>query len=306
LAQAAQVILSWELLAHRIQSLLYLIRMSSTIASRHFWLAVAFWQVLLLVQVQFGYSQEDAAADKANDENDPTKQLLSQLTIGMMEVVDERTVAMRHTSRKEGKSKKVIHLRLGNVGAPERGSLSDDEYATKVKAATAALSKLVDKQALWYKAAPDNVQPPSSADDSPDLIIGDLWNKGGRHINTAMKKEGHLTDVKEYESEIAKDILGEAAKEAKEEAYKKLGQAFQENEDAKRAEDKKNKATMKDTEAEEAAAEGMGMGGWIGIALVVALLVGVATNFGQASNKKTNLNRKKGFMEKLFAKLKGA
>lgn len=265
-------------------------------------LKAPFWVALLLVLVH-GESPESAATEAEAapvEENDPTKELLKQLTIGMMEVIDERTVALRPTSTKEGK--RVIHLRLGNVGSVPRGSLSDADYAEKVSAAKAALTKLVDKQALWYKYAPENIQAPAPTDGSPQIAIADLWSRGGRHVSTAMKKEGHLSDVQEYESEIARDILGAAAKDEKDDSYKKLADALKENQEAQKAADKAEKVKA---EEEQAAAEGLGIGGWIGIALLVGLGVGVATNFGQPPKKKGSLNRKKGAFEKLWVRLKG-
>merc|ERR1712224_1045983 len=216
----------------------------------------------------------------------------------MGDVVDERTVLIRPTSSKD---KQHMHIRLGNAGPPSRGSLSESEYAEKLSAAKAALVKLVDKQAVWYKAGPDAVQPPKGADGEPTVVVGDLWSKGGRHVNSALKKEGHLTDVQEYESEIAKDILGAAAKDAKDESQKKLNDALGEYAKAKAADEKAKKAKV---EAEESPPEGFGIAGWIAIAILLALVLGVATNFGQPSKKRTNLNRKKGTFEQLWSKLK--
>jgi hypothetical protein len=248
-----------------------------------------------------GHCEEGVSKDATSaEDNDPSRQLLQQLTIGMMEVVDERTVLLRPTSSKD---KKQIHLRLGNCGSPPRGSLSDGEYGEKVNAAKEALVKLVDKQALWYKFAPDDVQ---SSNGSPDFVLADLWSKGGRHVNSALKSEGHLSDIKEYESDIARDILGAAAKQEKEEQYKKLGEMMAEHEKEKKTASDAAKAKAKEAEEAEAAAEGLGVGGWIGILLLIALGVGVATNFGQSSSKKTSLNRKKGTIEKWWMKLKGA
>lgn len=274
--------------------------------SNSLWLKASFRTAILLVLV-YGESPQDTATEGAVEEQqpDPTAELLKQLTIGMLEVVDERTVLLRPTSTKEGK--KPLHLRLGNAGSVPRGSLSDNEYAEKVSAAKAALAKLVDKQALWYKFAPDSAQPPKSDDDgTPQMVLADIWSRGGRHVNSAMKKEGHLSDAQEYEAELARDILGAAAKEEKEDSYKKLGEAMQEHQKEQRAASKAaSKAATAKAEEEEAAAEGFGLAGWIGIALLVLLGVGIATNFGQPSNKKTNLNRKKGAFERMWMRVKG-
>merc|ERR1719181_2735655 len=149
------------------------------------------------------------------------------------EVVDERTVLVRDTSAKEAR-KKTIHLRLGNAGPPHRGSLDDSDYAEKANVAKAALAKLVDKQMVWYKAAPESLQAPSTPAGEPDVVIADLWSIDGRHIPTALKKEGHLAELQEYESELAKDILTVAAEHEKKESYKKLEEALKESEAAKR------------------------------------------------------------------------
>lgn len=270
-------------------------------ATASFCLTVALWTCLL---APMRCEAEEAAAKDVetdqNNENDPTKDLLKELTIGMMEVVDERTVLLRPTSSKD---KKIVQLRLGNVGPPVRGSLSDEEYAEKVAAAKAALAKLVDKQALWYKAAPESVQ---SLSGSPDVVIADLWNKGGSHVNSAMKKEGHLSEVQEYESDIARDILGAAAREEKEASYKKLGDVMAEHEKEKQAAAKAAREKAKKEDADDFVPESFGVAGWIGVGLLVALGIGVATNFGQGSNKKSNMNRKKGVFEKMWMKLKGA
>lgn len=283
-------------------------------AYRTLWLAMACC-VAFFCAPTFGEEAEaavdDDAAKKAaeqkkllEDENDPTNKLLKQLTITMAEVVDERTVSMRHTSSKD--KRKTIHLRLGNTGPVPRGALNDADYQEKVDAAKAALTKMVDKQMVWYKAAPDASQLPGSEDGSPDVVLADMWSKGGKHINTVLKTDGHLSATEEYSSELAHDILGAAAETAKAESYKKLEEALKENDQHKKEQDKVNRAKAKEQEAEEAAAEGFGFGGWIGIVLLLALIGGVATNFGQGSGKKQNLNRKKGVLERFWTKLKGA
>lgn len=261
-----------------------------------------------------GEAAPDAAADKTADEashlnaategeeNDETKKMLKQLTIAMIsEVIDERTVLIRDASSKA--TKRTIHLRLGNVGQVPRGSLSDGEYTEKVNVAKAALQKLVDKQMIWYKAAPEDFKQAESAPGAdPDTVVVDIWSIDGKHIPTALKADGHLDEAKEYEYELAKDILTAAAEEEKKESYKKLEEALKESEKAKQDAAKANRAQQ---EAEEPG-EGFGLGGWIGVISLVVIVVGAATNFGRPSGKKVNLNRKKGPLEKFWMKLKGA
>lgn len=248
---------------------------------------------------------EDAAADSAAaaaGEEDETKALLSKLTITMIsDVIDERTVMIRDASGKG--RKKTIHLRLGNSESAAKG----DDAAEKSRVATEALKKMVDKQMIWYKAAPEDKQPAASDKDTPDVVIADLWTHEGKHISTALKKEGHLTHVDHYEEELAKDILTAAAEVEKKESYKKLEEALKESEAAKKA---AAKAAKGEQQAEEEAqeVEGLGVAGWMGIAVLGTLVVGVATNFGRPTSKKVNLNKKKptGFFGSLMSKLKGA
>lgn len=248
-------------------------------------------------------SAEATGEKPAEEETDETKLLLKQLTIAMIsEVIDERTVLVRDTAAKA--AKKTIHLRLGNVGQPHKGSLNDADYAEKANVAKAALQKLVDKQMVWYKAAPDDLQPAASPGNEPDLVIADLWSIDGRHINTAVKKDGHGVHVEEYHSELGKDILTAAAEVEKKESYKKLEEALKESEDAKRAAAKEQKKAQEAEEANET--EPIGLGGWAGLSLVGLLILGVVTNFGQGRVKKVSLNRKKGFFEQFWTKMKGA
>lgn len=246
----------------------------------------------------------DAPAAEASEENDETKQLLKQLTIAMTsEILDERTVVIRNTGDKA--KKRELHLRLGNTGAPTRGSLSDGEYAEKVKVAKEALTKLVEKQMIWYKAAPESLQAPSSSDASaPDVVVADIWSIDGKHIATSLKGDGHLDHSEEYESELGKDILTVAAEVEKKESYKKLEEALKESEKAKQEAAKAAREQQRQEEEENV--EGFGIAGWLGMGVVIALVVGVATNFGRPANKKVNLNRKKGTLEQFWMKLKGA
>merc|ERR1719181_1037961 len=133
------------------------------------------------------------------------------------EVIDEQTFAIRDAST----GSKYIYLRIGNAGSPSRGSLDDGEYAEKQKVAREALGKLVDKQMIWYKAAPDAVQSTNSS-GSP-VILADVWTTDGRHVGNFLKKEGHLSDEQVYNTELAKDILTVAAEEEKKGVLQEAG-----------------------------------------------------------------------------------
>merc|ERR1711971_118370 len=117
--------------------------------------------------------------------------------------------------------------------------------------------------------------------------------------------DGHLSHSEEYTSELGKDILTAAAEEEKKDSYKKLEEALKESEKAKQEAAKAAREAAAAQEA-EANVEGFGAAGWLGLAVVGVLFLGVATNFGRPSNKKVNLNRKKGPLERFWMKLKGA
>ena len=236
----------------------------------------------------------DAEAPAATDEQpDETKLLLEQLTISMIsEVVDERTLAIRDTTSKGRKL-----LRLGNTAGPAQGSLSHDDHQEKTEASKAAMSKLVAKQMVWWKAAPEENQPKGDA----ETVVGDIWLIDGRHINSLLKKEGHLMHVEEYKEELARNILTAKADEEKKESYKELEEALKESEKAKR------KAAKEEKMAEDLAkTEPIGFGGYVGIWMLATLVIGVMTNFGQPTKKKINLNRQKGPLKRLWTKLQGA
>merc|ERR1712139_294575 len=129
-------------------------------------------------------------------------------------------------------------------------------------------------------------QPPSSADGEPQVVIADLWAIDGRHLNSALKKDGHLSEAQEYESELAKDILTVAAEHEKKESYKKLEEALKESEKAKREAAKAARAQQEEEEAAEV--EHFGLAGWAGISMLLLIVVGVFMNFGRGSNKKFN------------------
>merc|ERR1719454_943759 len=212
------------------------------------------------------------------------------------EVVDEQTFAIRDAS----KGSQHVYLRIGNAGSPPRGSLDDGEYAEKQRIAKEALGKLVDKQMIWYKAAPDAAQ--SANTSGTPVILADVWTTDGRHIGNFLKKEGHLSDEQVYDTELAKDILTVAAEEEKKESYKKLEEALKESEKFKQEAARAARAQAEEEETVEN--ESFGLSGWAGVAMVSVIVIGAATNFGRPSNKKVNLNRKRGALERFWMKLK--
>lgn len=235
------------------------------------------------------------AADAKVDgkEGKEVTDMLSQLTIAMsVEAINERTFTIRDS--KPGSQQ--VNLRLGNAGPTPRGSLNDSQYAERVEVAKEALGKLVRNQLIHYKPAP--IQQ-----DVYGAILADAWSSDGKHIVNFLKKEGHLSHEQVYETDLAKDILTVASEEEKKENNKKLEEALRESHEAQR---EATKASQVQAEQKEAAAEGLGLAGWIGIAMVAALAVGAATNFGKTSNKKVNLNRKRGLVESFWRKLKGS
>jgi endonuclease YncB( thermonuclease family) len=267
-----------------------------------FQLVVVFWAALLALPARTD-DADSAGAAVTDEEPDETKALLKQLTIGMVgEIIDERTFVLRDTTSKSRKM--PVHMRLGNVGVAPRSSLSDGEYEEKVQVAKEALRKALEKNTIWYKAAPSDVQPANQTDAS-SIVVADVWSMGGRHVSSVLLKDGHLTESRDYDSgEFGKDILSAASEKGKEDSYKKLEEALKENEEAKKAAAKAARA--KELEEEKQNVEPLGIAGWIGISLLLILVVGAATNFGKASTKKSSLNRKKGFLERFWIKLKGA
>lgn len=244
-----------------------------------------------------------AAGEEDAGEEDETKSLLKQLTISMVaDVVDERTFAIRDTAKN---ARKLI--RLGNTAAPERGDLDEAEHAKKIEAGKAFLAKLLEKQMIWYKAAPEEHQPPSSEEGEDQVVLADVWLIDGRHINSLAKKEGHLFQAEHYQEELARDILTAESEASKKQSYKELEEALKESEKAKakeRAEKEKQARAAK--KAEEEKGEPLGFAGWMGIVVLLIIVVGAVTNFGRESKKKVNLNRKRGFFGRLWLKLKGA
>jgi len=265
------------------------------------------------------YGEGDEAAAAPADEiaetegdsaaADETKQMLDKLTITMVsEVVDERTVLIREASSRSGRQV----LRLGNVAPLDKASMSDEEYAEKLEAGKNALKRMLGKQMIWYKAAAPEHQPtPGETADGKveEIVLGDIWTTEGRHINGLMLKEGHVQTANHYEEELARDILQAESEKAKEQSYKDLEEAIKESEKEKQkvaaAEKAEAKKIAKENEKNEPG-EPLGVAGWLGLAVVGVIVVGVATNFGRAKNTKTNPNRKRGPFERFWNKLKGA
>lgn len=263
------------------------------------------WAVALaILTVAPARCEEEAAAASTSDaaaadgeEVDPTKELLKKLTISMVsEVVDERTILIRDTAKVGRKL-----LRLGNAEAPERGSLNEAEFEDKLESSKNALRQLVGKQMIWWKAAADEFQPKVEEDATEQVVLADLWLMDGRHINTMLTTEGHLAKVEHYTEELAKNILTAESDEAKKQSYKELEEAIKASQKYKAEEAKAAKAKAE----AEMPVEGIGVGGWIGVGVVVSIIIAVIV-FAPEKKKKVNLNRKRGFFEKLWSKLKGA
>jgi len=242
------------------------------------------------------------AVEGAPEEMDETKKLLAQLTIGMVsEVVDERTFEIRDAAAKTGR--KRIHIRLGNVAAPKKGAgPSEEQHQARVGESKAALEKLVGKQMIWWKAAPDEHQPPKPDDlEAAAVVIGDVWMIDGRHVNSMLAKLGHLEREELYNEELARDILTAEADVQKKKAYKDLEEALKESDKQKRkeAEERVKEEKMKP--------EYFGMAGWFGLGTLGMIVVAALCNFGRPAQKKNkNMNKKRGPCEKLWMKLKGA
>merc|ERR1719389_1221270 len=200
------------------------------------------------------------------------------------------TFMVRDTGSKGEKK----HIRLGNVALPDKGSMSDAEYQEKLDEAKAALAAFVDKQMVFWKEAPAEHQPETAEGETP-VMVADAWTIDGRHITSMLTKAGHLKADEKYKSEIARDILSAEADEKKKDSYKKLEEALAES----------NKEQAQAEEEEEEPVEPLGIGGWIGIAVIVITVVGAFTNFGRGStSKRVNPNKKRGFFQGLLYSLK--
>jgi len=246
------------------------------------------------------------SAEPSNDTggatDDATKNIIEQLTITLAgEVVDERTILIRD-AKKSGKTL----LRLGNLGLPEKGSMSDEEYQAKLDSSKGMLEKLLQKQMIWYKAAPVEHQLPADVNED-GIVLADVWLMSGQHVNTLLHKEGHMMKAEHYTEELARDILTAEADEKKKEAYKELEQALKENEQAKAKAAKERRAEQKKAEqAERDKPEPLGMQGWISLLALCALFIWAVVMHFFGGSKKVNLNRKRGPFERMWMKLKGA
>merc|ERR1712241_1350944 len=134
------------------------------------------------------------------------------------------------------------------------------------------------------------------------------WLSDGRHVNSLLLKAGHLKEAKLYEEELARNIFSAEADEKKKEAYKELEAALKDSAKAEAAKVKEAKKAKNSAEVKaKEAGETMGTGLWIGFAVLGTILVGVMTNFGRGSaKKKANLNKKRGFLQSLWSKVKGS
>jgi len=244
-----------------------------------------FAQQLVLLASQETSEGEAAQTDSSTDESDPTKDLLKELTIDMAgEVLDGRTFMIRPASSRA--EKKAV--RLGNLRVVEG---EEDE-------AKEALTQIVEKQMVFWKAAAEEHQP--TADESVTIV--DAWTMKGNHLPKLLLATGHFSASKDYEHELARDILSAEAEVEKQESYKQLEEALKESEKERKkaAKEAREKAKAEHTES-------IGVGGWIGIGMVIVIVLGVLTNFGRGrKSKPTNPNRKRGPIELFWNKLKGA
>jgi len=247
-----------------------------------------------------------AAAEEAAEEveDNSTGDLIKTLTIGMAtETIDERTFILR--DMRENTTRKRVLMRLGNVAPIEQAGLSDEEYEKKKETAKKALEETVMKQMVWWKAAADEHQPkPAEGENLEDVpVLVDVWLTNGIHVNTLHRENGHVVKVEEYVSEDSRNILSANSQEEKKKSYEELAEAMKENEEYRR---QLKEEAKKEAEA-SIPAEPIGVGSWLGLATVLVIILGVATNFGRGNAKgKVNMNRKKGFFEKMMSKVKGA
>merc|ERR1719410_2499678 len=174
---------------------------------------------------------------------------------------------------------------MGNIKPLRQGAAhSDEEHAAKRAAATEAFKGLVDKQMIWWKAAPDEHQPPPPAEDSKEVptIIGDLWTTDGLHINGFMAKQGHVDRDTKYHSDLARNILTAESEERKKESYAELEKALKENQKEKlKAMEAHAKQQREEAKAKEKAEkEAIGVGGYAALGMVAVLVLAALCNFG--------------------------
>eukprot|EP00933_Yihiella_yeosuensis_P050668 TRINITY_DN48467_c0_g1_i1.p1 TRINITY_DN48467_c0_g1~~TRINITY_DN48467_c0_g1_i1.p1 ORF type:complete len:265 (-),score=108.21 TRINITY_DN48467_c0_g1_i1:438-1232(-) len=235
-----------------------------------------FLVILALFQYQPFALGEEATSEEPAKENEEeeseTKQLLSKLTISMVgEVIDAQTVEIRSTAR----AGKRQLLRLGNTALPEQGSMSDDKYKAKLEKAKADLEKAVSKQMIWYKEGPKDIQKPSEGKD--EIIIGDMWTTDGKHLPSAMVDLGHLTSAKEYEEELATDILQAKAEKERKDQYKALEDALKDTrKEAEQAERAAREEAAKNAPPAPKPAGRYDLAGKMGLLLGGFLIAGVA------------------------------
>merc|ERR1712039_127492 len=145
-------------------------------------------------------------------------------------------------------------------------------------------------------------QPPAETSEggkNEEIILGDIWTTEGRHINGLLLKEGHVVAAKHYEEELARDILQAESEKGKEQAYKDLEEAIKESEREKAKTAAAEKAAAKKRQQENEPVEPIGFAGHIGI-------LGFSVWAKFQTKRKNNPNRKRGFFEKLWNKVKGA
>eukprot|EP00931_Biecheleriopsis_adriatica_P109406 TRINITY_DN8366_c0_g1_i1.p1 TRINITY_DN8366_c0_g1~~TRINITY_DN8366_c0_g1_i1.p1 ORF type:complete len:260 (+),score=65.75 TRINITY_DN8366_c0_g1_i1:37-816(+) len=177
--------------------------------------------LLALNFLSFSHGQEAEPATPS-DKSD----VLSQLTIAMVqEVVDGQTIDIRGSSR----APKQL-LKMGNTALLKQGSLSEAAHEAKLDAAKQALHKRVDKQMIWWKAAPDSIQSAlfAGVSEGINMTVADVWTLEGEHLPSALCKLGHLERLEEYDEELARDILSVEAAKQKTDQYKQLEDALKE------------------------------------------------------------------------------
>eukprot|EP00747_Dinoflagellata_sp_TGD_P161988 gnl/TRDRNA2_/TRDRNA2_179099_c0_seq1.p1 gnl/TRDRNA2_/TRDRNA2_179099_c0~~gnl/TRDRNA2_/TRDRNA2_179099_c0_seq1.p1 ORF type:complete len:277 (+),score=83.54 gnl/TRDRNA2_/TRDRNA2_179099_c0_seq1:89-919(+) len=269
--------------------------------------AVAAFAVLLTLSshVCGDEAAQPTTETSTGDAKSARQDVLDQLTLDVaVEVIDERTFTLRDKpGARKAKAGKTL-IRLGNVEPIQQGSMSDEEYYEKVETAKDHLKSFVQRKPIYYKAAPDEHQLPKPGDGEDVTIIADAWTIKGVYVSKQMIEAGHLSSNTVYTHELAKDILSVESEKAKKQAYAELEEVLKENAKAKQQE--ALEAARQAKEEEENQVEPIGLSGWLGLFVVALLMIGVLTNFGRASSKKVNLNKKKGPIEKFFSKFKGA